>query len=82
MNWKRKFDEAFGRVEALQHFRFESAVTDVTDEVKEFISTEIIEKLIEETIDRASIFDWGKLDPDETVELQNNLKQQLRERWL
>lgn len=68
MNWKEQFNKEWGGL------RYDG--TDVL--FKKFISTQIIEKLIEDIPDN-----WGPdLSYAQRGELFRKLKQQLRDKWL
>ncbi len=66
MNWKEKFDNEFDAID-----------THWLDNVKNFISTEIIEKLIDEIPDNMMN---GYEAPGPAF--GKNVKQQLKEEWL
>lgn len=76
MSWKEQFDKRFCGFSGLDKmFSYTDPEETLDEEVKGFISTEIIEKLIEDIpdIDLVSTV-------DETAKV--NLKQQLRDKWL
>lgn len=67
MNWKKEFDKQF------TSSKFPAHNLNYPGNVKDFISTEIIEKLIEDIPNHSP---WSVVD-----ELAK-LKQQLRDKWL
>jgi len=73
MNWKERFDLQFSSWELPE----ENIL--YPKEVKDFISTEIIEKLIEGIPDNANVRDSYDGDIDLSGK---DLKQQLKDKWL
>lgn len=47
-------------------------------QIEKLIETEVIEKLIDDAMEITTAVDWG----DATQELEDNIKQQLKAKWL
>jgi hypothetical protein len=77
MTWKEQFDESVRGI-ADKEVRDGKWLVE-RDEVIDFISTQIIKKLIEDIPDRGQCLAHGK---DNTIIPMLVLKQQLRDKWL
>lgn len=77
MNWKELFDKAWGHYKPPANDPLKAGVWSGGDyeQMKEFIKTEVIEKLIDEIPSRYT--GTGRVSTELT-----SLKQQLRDKWL
>ncbi len=75
-HWKEQFDNEFGD---FGHINEQFKGVPMPEDIKSYISTEIIEKLIDDIPDTITVEEIGLTAIDKK---NKELKQQLRDKWL